>query len=77
MRELLPRLSDNKPLVSLAAKLLNKLVEERDWSVQEVSFLLLGNPLVECSRVFVTLDCRLPTEQALRFTIQDLGEEHP
>jgi hypothetical protein len=40
------------------SKLLNKLISERDWSVQEVSYILLGLPLQDSSRQVVTVDCR-------------------
>ncbi|KAG5914506.1 hypothetical protein E4U61_005622 [Claviceps capensis] len=37
---------------------LSILLVERDWGSQEVTFLLLNLPLVEGSRVVLTLDCR-------------------
>ncbi|KAG5954979.1 hypothetical protein E4U58_007375 [Claviceps cyperi] len=34
-KSIFPHVSDSRPVVSLAAKLLNKLITERDWSAQE------------------------------------------
>ncbi|KAG6282821.1 hypothetical protein E4U09_000473, partial [Claviceps aff. purpurea] len=34
-KSILPHVSDSRPVVSLAAKLLNKLLTGRDWSAQE------------------------------------------
>ncbi|KAG5956996.1 hypothetical protein E4U56_006181 [Claviceps arundinis] len=58
VKGVLPHVSDSRPVVSLAAKTLNKLLVERDLGSQEVSFLLLDLPVVEDSRVVLTLDCR-------------------
>ncbi|CCE27458.1 uncharacterized protein CPUR_00932 [Claviceps purpurea 20.1] len=58
VKSVLPHVSDSRPVVSLAAKSLNKLLVERDWGSQEVVFLLLDLPLVEGSRIVLTLDCR-------------------
>jgi ATP-dependent DNA helicase PIF1 len=49
--ELLPRISNRDPLVSFASKLMNKLISERDWSVQEICHLLMHLPLQEGTRV--------------------------
>ncbi|PGH14938.1 hypothetical protein GX50_09011, partial [[Emmonsia] crescens] len=45
------------PMTSVVAKVLNRFVGERDWSAQEVCHQLMGEPLVETSRVVVTLYC--------------------
>ncbi|KAG6285224.1 hypothetical protein E4U45_000503, partial [Claviceps purpurea] len=58
VKSVLPHVSDSRPVVSLAAKSLNKLLVERDWGSQEVVFLLLDLALVEGSRIVLTLDCR-------------------
>ncbi|KAG6298345.1 hypothetical protein E4U09_000877 [Claviceps aff. purpurea] len=58
VKSVLPHVSDSRPVVSLAAKSLNKLLVERDWGSQEVAFLLVDLALVEGSRVVLTLDCR-------------------
>ncbi|KAG6159101.1 hypothetical protein E4U48_002287 [Claviceps purpurea] len=58
VKSVLPHVSDSRPVVSLAAKNLNKLLVERDWGSQEVAFLLVDLALVEGSRVVLTLDCR-------------------
>jgi hypothetical protein len=44
-REILPRLANRNPMVSFAAKLMNKLISERDWSAQEICHLLMNLPL--------------------------------
>lgn len=56
--EIIKHVNEHHPLLSFTAKLLNKLVGERDWSAQEISHILLGLPLVTSSRVVLTLDCR-------------------
>ncbi|KAG6020589.1 hypothetical protein E4U19_006259 [Claviceps sp. Clav32 group G5] len=61
VKGVIPHMSDSRPVVSLAARTLNKLLVERDWRSQEVSHLPLDLPLVQGSRVVLTLDCR--TEQ--------------
>ncbi|KAG6018683.1 hypothetical protein E4U40_007936 [Claviceps sp. LM458 group G5] len=61
VKGVIPHMSDSRPVVSLAARTLNKLLVERDWGSQEVSHLPLDLPLVQGSRVVLTLDCR--TEQ--------------
>jgi hypothetical protein len=53
------------------SKLLNKLVGERDWSAQEVSYILLGLPLQDSSRQVVTLDCRPEEVQNDAITVED------
>ena len=56
--EVLQHVTQRASALSFVSKLMNKLIGERDWSAQEVSHLLLGLPLQECSRVAVILDCR-------------------
>ncbi|KAL5615052.1 hypothetical protein BROUX41_005116 [Berkeleyomyces rouxiae] len=63
VQQLLPKISTNAPLQSLVAKMMNKLIAERDWSAQEVSHILFKLPLQVCSRVVVNLDCRPADEQ--------------
>ncbi len=46
--------------ISFVSRLINKLVSERDWTVQEVYYHLLNFSLVEDSRVVLDIDCRLP-----------------
>jgi hypothetical protein len=41
---------------SFATKLMNSLVGKRDYSAQEVCYLLMGAPLTHCSRIFVNVD---------------------
>jgi len=47
-------------MLSFVSKIMNRLIGERDYSVQEVCHLLLGLPLQEDSRVVRSVDCRLP-----------------
>src|SRR5947207_3185592 len=58
-------------LASIAAKLMNKLIGERDWSSQEVCHILLGLPLQQGSRQVVTLDCRPEHSQDAMVTIEN------
>jgi ATP-dependent DNA helicase PIF1 len=39
--QILPCINDRAPLLSFVSKMLNKLIGERDWSAQEVSYILL------------------------------------
>jgi hypothetical protein len=38
--------------------MLNKLIKERDWSAQKVSYLLLQIPVQDSSRGVINLNCR-------------------
>src|SRR5437763_10412040 len=71
LRQILPRLNEHTPLFSLASKLMNKFIGERDWSAQEVCHILLGLPLQEGSRQVVTLDCRPEHSQDAMVTIEN------
>jgi Fe-S oxidoreductase len=56
--QVLPYVNACAPFLSFTSKLFNKLVGERDWSVQEVTYLLLQLLQQEGTRTVVTLDCR-------------------
>ena len=71
LRQVLPRLNERTPLFSVASKLMNKLIGERDWSAQEVCHLLLGLPLQCGSRQVISLDCRPDVEQEAMVTIEN------
>jgi ATP-dependent DNA helicase PIF1 len=45
VKQLLPFIRSDKPLLSLVSKTMNKLIGERDWSSQEVMHILLSIPL--------------------------------
>jgi hypothetical protein len=53
-----PHMNSRAPVLSLTAKLLNKLVDERDYSAQEVSHILLRLDMQHASRQVVGLNCR-------------------
>jgi len=55
----LPYINDRAPLLSFVSKMLNKLIRERDWLVQEVSYILLQLLVQKSSRMLVNLNCRL------------------
>lgn len=57
LRELIPKVSHARLMVSLVAKMMNKLLSERDWPVMEVAHHLLDLPFVECSYIFICVDC--------------------
>jgi ATP-dependent DNA helicase PIF1 len=63
-KEILPKVTSRRPLVSFAAKIMNKALAERDWSAMEVSHLLLNLPLQEGSRTVRPVDCRPHDGQA-------------
>ena len=56
--QVLPFVNDRAPLLSFISKMLNRLIGERDWSAQEVSYILLQLPVQESSRQVVNLDYR-------------------
>lgn len=65
VKQLLPYINSNKPLLSLVSKTMNKLIGERDWGAQEVMHILLNLPLQQGSREVITLDCRFQDKQVL------------
>ena len=56
--QILPYVNSRAPLLSFVSKMLNKVIAERDWSVQEVSHILSQLPVQSSSRAVVSLDCR-------------------
>jgi ATP-dependent DNA helicase PIF1 len=69
--------SDRRPITSFAARLLNKLVGERDWSAQEISHVLLKIPQQKSTRQCMVLDCRPDQAQDrhVRFDDSEAGED--
>ncbi len=65
LQSVMLRVSDRAPLLSLAIKLMNKLIAERDWSAQEVCHHLLQLDLRSSSRAVQDLDLR-PIENQRR-----------
>jgi hypothetical protein len=63
--QVLPHTAHLQPLLSFSSRLMNKLIAERDYSAQEIAYLLLNIPLQEGTRMVVYVDCR-PLEQHLR-----------
>ena len=68
----LPAISHRQPLVSLASKVMNKLISERDYSAQEIAHLLLNIPLQESTRVVVPADCRPLDRQDSLIQLNDI-----
>jgi hypothetical protein len=58
-RGILPFIKKAHSIKSFATKLINSLVGKQDYSAQEVCYLLIGAPLIHCSRIFVNVDCCL------------------
>jgi ATP-dependent DNA helicase PIF1 len=71
--QVLPYINDRAPLLSFVSKMLNKLIGERDWSAQEVSYLLLRIPVQDSSWGVVSLDCR-PKEAQDDLIILESGD---
>ena len=77
VKDLLPKISSKAPMLSLATRLMNKLIGERDYSAQEVCHLLLGLNLTECSRAVQSIDAR-PSEKLRRdLSKLDQGDATP
>ena len=55
--QVLPLINDQAPLLSFISRILNKLIGECGWSVQEVSHILLQLPVQNFLRIVVGLDC--------------------
>lgn len=67
-------LSTNQPVIQLAAKAMNKIVGGRDWGAQEVCHLLLGLYLQKGTRVVLSVDCRVPSDQGRILALNDNKE---
>jgi hypothetical protein len=59
---ILPYMNENQPFQSLITKLMNKLISERDYSAQEVCYILLNLPLYYSSRDIITINLRPDSE---------------
>ena len=75
MRRVLPRVSSERSFLSFVALMFNQLIQERDWSSQEVAHLLQGLPLAEGSRTQLFLDCRAKKQQQTNVTLDEGAEE--
>ena len=56
-----------KPFKNFVAKIMNKLVGERDWSAQEVCHLLLDLPLSNSTRRVLNVNIKRPEDQPQLF----------
>lgn len=61
---LLRIVSNDRPFQSLVTKLMNQLLGEHDWSGQEVCHYILDLPLINSSRVVLSVDMRHGSQQA-------------
>lgn len=78
LKALIPIVSStNQPIIQLAAKAMNKIVGGRDWGAQEVCHLLLGLYLQKGTRVVLSVDCRLPSDQGRNLVLNDDEEAPP
>lgn len=66
-----------KPALSVATKLMNRFIGERDWSAQEVSHITFGLPLHASSRAVIHFDCRHPSEMGTVVELDADGNEQP
>ena len=74
-RRILPRVSSAKPFLTFVARMLSQLIQERDWSSQEVAHLLQGLPLAKGSRTQISLDCRAKNQQQTNVMLDEGAEE--
>ena len=73
---LLPYINKGQPTFSFATKVINRLIADRDQSVQEVSYILFQVPLYLGSREVIRLDYR--TKKDLREVLNlDEDEDSP
>ena len=73
VKKISPHMNSGAPVLSLTAKLLNKLVDERDYSAQEVSHILLRLDMQHASRQVVGLNCRPLNQQDEMVTVEGHG----
>jgi len=72
MARILPSVNSRHPVLSAVTKLMNQLVGERYWSVQEICHLL--DILQQRSRPVISVDCRPEREQADAYGFSEEGE---
>ncbi|THW10749.1 hypothetical protein D6D23_10593 [Aureobasidium pullulans] len=53
----------------LTAKLMNKLIVERDYSNHEIAHMLFSPPLVDISRIVILVDCKFALQQNQSFSV--------
>ncbi len=58
-------------LISIINKFLNKLIDEWDWSVQEIYYLLLDLSLSNESRIMIILNCHQKCDQTVLLEFQN------
>ena len=59
--------------MSFVSKMLNKVIAERDWLAQEVSYILLQLPVQNSSRAIVSLNC-CPEDVQSNLIVLELGQ---
>jgi hypothetical protein len=69
--QVLKHVNDRRPALSFVAKMLIRLLIERDWSAQEISHILLQLPLQSSTRDYVSLNCRPDKDQSQAISIED------
>lgn len=75
LKALIPMVSStNQPVIQLAAKAMNKIVGGRNQGAQEVYHLLLGLYLQKGTRVVLSVDCRVPSDQGRILALNDNEE---
>lgn len=78
--EFLDKLTDaqieNSSSHSILSRALMKLISARDYSAQEVCYILAGYPLYHCSRPFRSINITLSSDQFVEFTLNSNNENH-
>lgn len=78
LKALIPIVSStNQPIIQLIAKAMNKIVSSRNQGAQEVCYLLLGLYLQKGTRIVLSVDCRLPSNQGRIIALNDDEEAPP
>jgi hypothetical protein len=71
-------LEDDSGAALVIRKVMSQLLLERDFSAQEVCHQALGEPLMECSRQFRSLDLRVDADQPLDLEkLDDADDDEP
>lgn len=72
LKALIPIVSStNQPVIQLAAKAINKIVGGRNQGIQEVCYLLLGLYLQKGTRIVLSLNCRLLSNQGRNLVLNN------
>lgn len=74
IKQVLPNVNSRSPMISMATKIINNLIGERDWSAQEICHMLLGLDLTEGSRTVIDVNL-YPENERQTLYIQEIHKK--